>query len=158
MQLMTYDNYIYRLSTAAPQTVYTVDLPKDLIWSDELTWQKVEQEMKYSLTGALLIQEGVKQKGRFITFTASSNMAWLTRSQGTTLMSMRDTPGLVMTLKFLDSTQPANVLFSYNTMFRNFEDKPLDIENIKDFDQFESTAWYIVKSIKLMETLAYGEM
>lgn len=154
--MAVYDNYIYRLSTVAPQPVFSVDLPKDLQWGDELTWNVVEQSIDYSLTGSLLIEEGVKQKGRYITLTGLDNMAWITREKGQTLLSMANSPGLVMTLRFLDKDNPANVLFTFNTMFRHFEKPAVDIRRILQYDQFEAGAYYIVNSIKLMETLAYG--
>ena len=153
---IVFDNYIYNLSTASPQTVLSVDLPKDLVWNDELNWTPVAQDVEWSLSGALLIQEGVKLKGRSITLVAPSNMVWITRAQGLTLQQMNNTAGMVMTFSFLDSTNRSNVLFSYNTMFRHAEGG-LDLENIKDFDAFEATAWYTIKSIKLMEVLPYGQ-
>ena len=154
--MAVYDDYIYRLSTIAPQPIFSVDLPKDLQWADELTWNVVEQSVDYSLTGALLIEEGVKQKGRYITLSGLDNMAWITREKGQTLLSMANSPGLVMTLQFLDKNNPANILFAFNTMFRHFEKPAVDIKRILQYDQFEAGEYYIVNSIKLMETLAYG--
>jgi len=152
---IAYDDYIYRLSTAAPQPIFSIDLPKDLEWKDELTWGVVDQLVEYSLTGALLIQEGVKQKGRPITLTGKDNMAWITRSQGLILLNMRNSPGLVMKLEFLDKNPPNFALFTFNVMFRHSEGA-VDLSNIKDFDQYEDDAWYIVQAIRLMETTAYG--
>lgn len=150
-----YDDYIWRLSTTSPQEVFSLDLPKDLQWVDELTWNKVEQNSEFSLTGALLIQEGVKQKGRFITLVGLDNMAWITREQGVTLLNMANTPGLIITCRFLHPGT-LNALYTFNVMFRHFEKPAVDIKRILHWDQFESGAWYIVNSIKLMETLAYG--
>lgn len=154
--MSAYDNYYYKLYTAAPQPVFSVNLPKDLQWADELTWNAVAQSVEYSLTGALLIQEGVKQKGRHITLVGLDNMAWITRGVGITLLSMMNSPGLVMKLDFLSSVTPYPVLFSYNVMFRHFEAPAVDIKRIQHWDQYETGAYYIVNSIKLMETLAYG--
>lgn len=152
---IAYDDYIWRLSTVAPQPVFSVDLPKDLLWSEELTWNTVDQNVEYSLSGALLIQEGVKLKGRMITLVGKDDMAWITREIGLTLLNMSNSPGLVMTLKFLDpNTQ--TTLHNFNTMFRHYEKPAVDLKHIKQWDQFESGAWYIINSIKLMETLAYG--
>lgn len=154
--MAVYDNYYYKLSTVAPQPVFSVSLPKDLLWPDELTWNTVEQTADYSLTGALLIEEGVKQKGRAITLTGLDNMAWITREAGLTLLAMANSPGLIMTLEYLDSETPFDVLFSFNVMFRHYEKPAVDIKRILQWDQFETGAYYIVNSIKLMETLAYG--
>jgi len=159
---MTYDDYVYRISVAAPQSTFctltlpfSIDLPKDLQWTDEPNWGAVEQAVDYSLTGALMIQEGKKQKGRTITLVGADNMAWLTRGEGESLMTLRDIPALVMNLKFVDKNDSNDVLFSKNVMFRHSEGA-LDLQNIKNFDQYEPDAWYIVKAIRLMETLAYG--
>ena len=154
--MSTYDNYVYTLTTIAPQPVFSITLPKDLIWEDEYKWGAVGQSVEYSLTGALLIQEGTKQKGRYITLVGRDNMAWITRTQGNTLYSMFNSQGLVMTLKFVSSLNPALILFTMPVMFRHAEGG-LELSNIKDFDQYNTDAWYIVNSIKLMETLAYEE-
>ena len=154
--MAVYDDYQYKLYTALPQTVFTVDLPKDLQWTDELTWNKVEQSVGYSLTGSLLIEEGVKQKGRYITLAGMDNMAWITREQGIVLMAMADSAGLIMTLEFVNRFSPFDVLFSYAVMFRHFEAPAVDIRRIQHWDQYEAGAYYIVNSIKLMETLPYG--
>ena len=155
--MAAYDDYYYKLSTIAPQPVFSINLPKDLQWSDELTWNVIEQEVGYSLTGSLLIEEGVKQKGRHITLSGLDNMAWITREQGLVLLAMANSPGLVMTLQFINSVSPFNVLFQHNVMFRHFDKPAVDIKRILQWDQFETGAYYIVNSIKLMETLAYGE-
>jgi hypothetical protein len=68
---------------------------------------------------------------------------------------MVNSPGLVMTLKFALSTNPATVRFTKNVMFRHSEGA-IDLANIKDFDQYETDAWFIVNAVSLMETLAYG--
>jgi len=154
--MAVFDDYIYRLSTIAPQPAFTVDLPKDLQWSDEFTWNKVEQNAEYSVGGNLLTQEGVKLQGRHITLTGLDNMAWITREKAIVLQSMQDSPGLIMTLQFLNSLNNAQILFTKNVMFRLYEKPAVDIKRILQYDQFEAGAWYIVNSIKLMETLAYG--
>lgn len=147
-----YDDYIYRLSTADPQPIFTIDLPKDLQWNDELTWNKVEQNVEYGLTGSLLIQEGSKKKGRYITLAGVDNMAWITREKGIILYDMASTAGLIMTFQFINPTT-SHSLFSYNTQFRHFESPALDIKRILQWDQYDTGAYYIINSIKLMETL-----
>lgn len=158
-----YDNYVYRLTstnrialataagvTPLPTAEYTIDLPKDLQWADELTWGKVAQALEYSVTGALLIQEGTKLSGRYVSLVGQADMAWLTRAQGTTLLAMKNTAGLVMTLNYLDSLDAGHVLFSMTVMFRH-TDGAVSLSNIKSWDQYESTAWYIAQAINLIE-------
>ena len=48
-------------------TLAGITLPGDLFWSDEFSDTLVGQARKYSLTGALIIQESVRQAGRAIT-------------------------------------------------------------------------------------------
>jgi hypothetical protein len=152
MPTIAYDDYVYTLTSLSPvlDPILSVTLPKDLIWTNEMLWSPVAQDVKYSLTGALLIQESVKQKGREIDLSAPDNAAWVSRVVGETLMEMRDTQGLVMTLKFVDRDGPSNVLFEYPVMFRHAAGNALELENIKSFDQYEEDAWYIVRGIKLM--------
>ena len=49
-----------------------------MVWIDEFDWQPVEKALEYSLTGALLIDVGVKQAGRPITLQGSEDAGWLT--------------------------------------------------------------------------------
>lgn len=89
--------------------VYTLTLgPVDLVpdqanggdqleWTDERTWDPVEQGQERSLGGALMIQEGVKLYGRPITL-ASNDGAWFTKTTIEELEALRDQPGSVMLL------------------------------------------------------------
>lgn len=155
--MAAYDDYVYKLVSDVPQPVFVIELPKDLQWSDELSWNSVEQNVVYSTTGELLIQEGVKKQGRPITLIGLDNMAWLTREQGLILYNMVQSPGLVLTLTFFNKLNPSEVLFSKSVRFRNYEKPALDMRRILHWDQYEAGAWYIVNLIKLMETSAYGE-
>jgi len=75
----------------------TIDLPPDLQWVDEFGWSAVEQIKEYSLTGALIVQQGVKVKGR--PFTLKSNGAsWVKRSVVEQIQAFYNTPGNVFTL------------------------------------------------------------
>ena len=50
----------------------SVTLPGDLRWSDEFAGAQVQRSAEYSVTGALIVQEAVKQAGRPITLEAKS--------------------------------------------------------------------------------------
>lgn len=59
-------------------TLAGITLPGDLFWSDEFSATLVGQARKYSLTGALIIQESVLQAGRSITLeTTQEGDAWV---------------------------------------------------------------------------------
>lgn len=85
-------------------TLHTVDLAADpdlggdqLEWTDEFDWDSVAQEQERSLTGALMISEGVKLYGRPITL-ASNDAAWFTLATVRELEDLRDQLGIVMLL------------------------------------------------------------
>lgn len=82
----------------------TLDLAADpdlagdqLEWTDEFEWSAVEQQQDRSLSGALMVQEGVKLYGRPITL-ASNDAAWFPLSLVRALEALRDERGRVMLL------------------------------------------------------------
>ena len=83
--------------THAPSTT-TVTLPDALNWVDEYSWSPVEQTKTYTTTGALLIEEGVKQAGRPITLEGSVDRTWCTRALVDQLHAWANTPATVLTL------------------------------------------------------------
>lgn len=85
-------------TAGAGGTPLVLTLPHDLIWTDEFAWQKVEQVTEYSSTGALLIDEWVRQAGRPITLTGSVDYAWCQRPALQTLNAWAQQPGLVLSL------------------------------------------------------------
>jgi hypothetical protein len=55
-----------------------IELPDDMWWSDEFTAWKVGQNVRASLTGANIVQEGALQAGRPITLeTQQMGNAWI---------------------------------------------------------------------------------
>jgi hypothetical protein len=52
-----------------------IDITDNFLWSDEFSYNQVEQSQERSLTGGMIIQGGVKQFGRPITLGES----WLPR-------------------------------------------------------------------------------
>lgn len=149
-----YDDFVWRLSSTSP--VHTIDLPKDLEWEDETTWSPVEQSLEYSLTGALLIQEGVKLKGRTITLSGKDDMCWISRADGDKLMQMRNIQGLEMTVEFLKKEYVGGAWvystprFSYTVNF-NHAEGALQLESLKRWDNFEPDGWFKVRFIRLIE-------
>jgi hypothetical protein len=76
----------------------TLVLPDALNWVDEFDWSPVEQAKSYTTTGALLIEEGVKQAGRPITLQGAEDSTWCTRALVKQLRTWAATPGIVLTL------------------------------------------------------------
>lgn len=82
-------------------TLDTLDLAADpklggeqMEWVDEWDWNAIEQEQDRSLTGALIVQEGVKLYGRPITL-ASNGGAWFPLATVRALEAMASVRGAV---------------------------------------------------------------
>lgn len=151
-----YDDHVYKLTSATPS--HTVDLPKDLEWVDEANWSPVGQNVEYSTTGAFLIQEGLKQKGRTITLVGKDDMAWIDRTIYDKLITMRNLPGLIFTFEFVKRTWNESLMqyvysdprFQFNAQF-NHVDGALELESAKRWDNFESHSWFKIRYIRLFE-------
>lgn len=78
--------------------ITTINLPPELQWRDEFAWTRVEHSTDYSLTGSLVVQEGVRQDGRPITLYGGTGSAWATRSTIEALYALASIPNQVMTL------------------------------------------------------------
>ena len=76
----------------------TITLPDGLQWRDEFEWTAVEASTDYSLSGNLIVQEGVKQDGRPITLHGGQEGAWATRAAVKALHQMASTAGKTLTL------------------------------------------------------------
>ncbi len=64
----------------------TIVLPQHLLWTNEFAWLPVSMAApRYSVTGALLLESGLRQAGRPIELGGESG--WVLRS---TLLSLRD--------------------------------------------------------------------
>jgi hypothetical protein len=146
-----YDSYVWRLVCTAPAV--DIRLPRDLEWVDEISWTPISQNVKTTLTGALVIQESIQKKGRPITLTGKDDMAWIKRTLGDSLVSLKNTIGCIMTLQYLhwNGVFYSNVLHEYTVMFRHYDPPPLELENVLRFDNFEPDSWYKVRNIKFME-------
>ncbi len=90
-------------------TLEVIDLPNDLLWTDEFDWSPVESTQTFSLTGALIIEYGEKQAGRPISLSADQDMAWVTRETLSKLKAWAAIPAR----KF-------NLIFEYENDVRQF--------------------------------------
>ena len=66
-------------------------LPEHLLWTDEFAWRPVAQELRPSITGALIVDVMARQAGRPIELAGESN--WITRADLLTLQSWASLPG-----------------------------------------------------------------
>lgn len=82
----------------------TLTLPSGLRWTEEYAWQSLAQTTEYGLTGALIVQQGVKQAGRTLTLEGGEQWAWIKRSDLETLWGMLNLPQ-PLTLTLHDARQ-----------------------------------------------------
>ena len=123
-----------------------LNLPNDLVWSDEFSWQSTVGEVAYSLTGALLYEVGDKQSGRFITLQAPDDtMAWVPRSTMLALKAWLQpaTRKMKLSLEYPSDTREFIVMFRHN-------EEALTSSPVTTFASHDTTDWFKV-SLKLME-------
>ncbi|MDN4590242.1 hypothetical protein DBA29_17265 [Xenophilus aerolatus] len=74
-----------------------------MVWTDEFAWSAVEKSMERSLTGAALIDIGVKQAGRPVTLEAQGDAGWMPRADVLALVALVEAdPGAVLTFTHAD--------------------------------------------------------
>jgi hypothetical protein len=90
-----------------------VNLPDQLAWVDEFTWNRVAQAQEYTTTGAMILDAWVKLSGRPITLKGSETRAWCERGALLTIRAWADIPGLTLTLTGLRGI-PRQVVFDHD--------------------------------------------
>ena len=128
--------------TAGPAgTPLALELPDQLSWPDEFTWQQVEQSTEYTTTGALVLDAWAKQAGRPITLAGSETRAWCERGALVALRTWASQPGQAFALLLHGVVR--QVVF-------NHEAGPLDAEPVDDVVDPIDTDPYVV-TIKFLE-------
>lgn len=89
----------------------TLALPDTLAWIDEFTWSPVIQATEHTVTGALVVDAGVRQAGRQITLEGDADTVWATRALVAELQAWASVPGqtYVLTLR----GQQRSVIFDH---------------------------------------------
>jgi hypothetical protein len=66
---------------AAPKfhVLGALQIPRGMVWSDEFGWNPVEKSLEYSVTGAALIDAGVRLAGQPITLQGEADAGWIKR-------------------------------------------------------------------------------
>lgn len=75
---------------AAPKfhALGVLQIPRGMVWSDEFGWNPVEKSLEYSVTGAALIDAGVRLAGRPITLQGEADAGWIARGGLVALQSL----------------------------------------------------------------------
>jgi hypothetical protein len=71
-------------------TLAGLQIPRGMVWSDEFRWSRVEKSLEYSVTGAALIDAGVRLAGRPITLQGEVEAGWIKRGALTALQVLAD--------------------------------------------------------------------
>jgi len=115
-----------------------LELPDDLLWSDEHAWTPAVASVSYLLTGALLVQSAVRQAGRPITLTGAVDMAWVTRATLMTLHSWAGAPLSDTTGRFTLTLSDGRV---FTVAFRHAE-TPIEAEPVLGFPARSDADFY----------------
>lgn len=121
----------------------TLQLPEDLYWADEFSWNPVQQSVEPTITGALIVSSAAKLAGRQITLQPEDDSsAWMQRSTLEALRNFAAEPGkeMVLTLR----GQP------YDVVFRHQEGSAIDSSPVMHFSDVDAGDYYRV-TIRLME-------
>lgn len=135
-------------------------LPSGLVWADEYAWTPIAQATEYTLTGAILIEQAHKQRGRPITLAgikdANHYTVWIARNQLfqgfaslDTLRAALSVAGATFTLTLHDNRQ-------FLVTPRHDGEGPLAVEPMAAYRTFPlanpgTGSLYFVSAIRLME-------
>lgn len=114
-------------------TLAGITLPGDLFWSDEFSATLVGQARRYTLTGALVIQESVLQTGRLITLeTTQEGPTWVAPVRLDTLRQLRaleadpdEAPFALVLPEHNTDTR------SFNVVFRRGDGAPIEARPLR---------------------------
>lgn len=118
-----------------------VTLPPDLVWQDEFTHTPIEQSISYTLSGAMVVDQAVKQAGRPITLGGADDQAWVKRSVLLALYAKAQS-GSPMTLTLPDGR-------TFQVVWRH-QDRAIDADPIGNVSPPTSDTPYRV-TLRLME-------
>jgi len=122
----------------------SLTLSHDMRWIDEHSWSPVSSSKEYSLTGALIIDNAVRQAGRPITLQPpGADMAWITRAIVEKLRMWAAIPGLQLQLTLDDERV-------FNVVFRHDEPPALEATPVTEMASYDMDSWWVV-NLKMME-------
>ena len=88
-------------------TLANIPINAGCMWVDEFNWSALKSSAEYSLTGALIVDQGTRQNGRPITLEASAEKGWndMTRIIVQQLYALSNQPGQTFALILADGRQ-----------------------------------------------------
>lgn len=130
-----------------PSTNAAIVLPNDMYWVDEFKWQPRVANSTYSLSGALIVEEGVRLAGRPITLQPPDDLAWVPRATVSLLRQWASIPAkrFLLKLEYPTDTREFLVIFAP-------DGEPVESEPVKGFPQHRTDDWFKVK-LKFVEVV-----
>ena len=114
----------------------TLTLPTDLIWIDEFDWTPVQQSQSRTITGALIIESGIKTKGQSITLAGDNESGMIARSDLKLLQAkLNSTATMVLTL---NDARTFNVIFDHSK-------NPIEAKQWIDYSDTLDADFYTLK-------------
>lgn len=123
-----------------------LELPKDLIWIDELTWSGVAQKTERGIFGTLIIDAMARNGGRPITLQGDGNSAWISRAKLRTLKAWSGVPGLRMRLQIL--AEEFEVVFDHGDAE---ETRAMAMQSVIEFSDPEDGDYYCSLVLRFLE-------
>ncbi len=123
----------------------TITLSDDFYWSDEFSWQPVEQTVSRSITGALIVEAASRIGGRPITLEPIDDQsAWMTLTKLSLIRGWAAIAGRVMVL-FIRGV-------AHNVMFAHQETNAVSAKPVVFYNAQDNEDNYLV-SLKFMEVV-----
>lgn len=123
-----------------------LDLPPDLIWSDELTWSAVAQAKERGIFGTLIVDAMARNGGRPITLTGDGNSAWILRHTLRTLNAWAGVPGQRFTLDLRGETFV--VIFDHGD---EEETHAMAMSSVIDYSDMRDGDYYCSLTLRFLE-------
>lgn len=122
----------------------TVQLPDDLYWADELAWSPVQQSVGRSITGALIVQTGLRQAGRPITLQPfeGERSSWISRAVLLQLQAWVALPAPTLTLVLRGQAR--------SVLWRHQDGEPIQAQPVLHLSDVQSDDVYVA-TLRFME-------
>ncbi|WP_257266043.1 hypothetical protein [Endozoicomonas sp. ONNA2] len=115
----------------------TITLPDDLLWINEFEWNPVQQTTQRSLTGALLVQEGLLVHGRPIILSGNGEAGWVSRLTVKSLFALSKAANKTMSLTLADNRQ-------FTVIFDRSNGAPVEAQQLIPFAYPEDSEQYLI--------------
>ena len=122
--------------------VVVLPLPDDLIWADQHTWSPVAQTVETSISGALLVDTGLRVSSRPITLEGGESHAWMPLATVSQLKAWAAVPDKELNLNLRGAL--------FNVIFRHHDAPAIDVLPVIDYAAQDAQDWFF-GALKFME-------